>query len=183
MGKVSNKSSPIRTRGSKRRKKTEILTSLKDNQNNEQTENSDSDDDRDKKQCKKEFSKSDDDISATYNCDICHKEDPEKEKYRELDIKVITEFERSILRVKDSIEAKILCKRHYQNKIVNWLCRQTKCCNPLSLHKKSKATKRNASLTLARKCRNYEIVDVIPGQKMCWECEMKLKVSLEMGYF
>ena len=53
--------------------KTEILTSLKDNQNNEQTENSDSDDDRGKKQCKKEFSKSDDDISATYDCTNCHK--------------------------------------------------------------------------------------------------------------
>ena len=37
------------------------------------TENSDSDDDRGKKQCKKEFSKSDDDISATYDCTNCHK--------------------------------------------------------------------------------------------------------------
>ena len=65
MGKVSNKSSPVRTRGSKRKKKTEILIPLKDNLNNQLAKNNDSDDDRDKKQRKKsESSMSDDDISA-----------------------------------------------------------------------------------------------------------------------
>ena len=153
------------------------MITLKDNLNNQLAKNNDSDDDRDKKQRKKsESCMSDDETPASYNCDICHKEDKDKEKFMEFDIKKLTDFERSILQLKDSIEAKILCKTHYKNKITNWLCKQTKCCNPLSLHKKAKATKRNASLVLARKCRNYSIVNVIPGQKMCWDCEMKLKV-------
>ena len=92
-----------------------VITTLFESEKNNNVDDSDDNDER-RKKSKKDNKKDD----KTFNCDICHHEDPTVPKFLSSGVKFLEEDEQIILKFKNERNLKILCKKHYKNEITNW---------------------------------------------------------------
>lgn len=74
----------------------------------------------------------------------------------------------------------VICKYHFDNRLVNYQSKWTCCCNPVNLHPSS-IKKSLTAITLDFHVEVLSACNVIliPGQKLCRKCFSKLKSQIE----
>ena len=154
----------------KRSKPSMILTSLKDNMRRRNE-----DDDGDKRKRKKK----DESSPSVWSCDLCRYLDTSTQKFCEFEVKILNDKEMCIMKQKGYDNMKVLCNKHYDEKIRFWLKVQNRCIGAM-LFGKHEAQKNGKP----RSSRVNEVTEiladetakntghiVIPGQKICPQCQ------------
>ena len=156
-----------------------VITSLFDNEKNNNVDERDGEDEEKRKKSKKDKKKDD----KTYNCDICHLEDPTVPKFLSNDIRFLEEDEQIILKFKNERNMKILCKNHYRKEITFWKGNtksRAKCCNILGDHKKATTTLlKDVTVKQAEDAKMFLGKKLIPFQKICHACVKKIDSKIE----
>ena len=88
----------------------------------------------------------------------------------------LTEEEIEILEFRFGFSMKFLCQHHYYDQFSRYTGWHSKCSDPLKIHAKNvKANLREIKLEFAKKVKIYTESRVVPGQKICPNCEQKLR--------
>ena len=163
-------------------KKFKVLTSLHENEKRNFDNNNDSDEsDRDDRRRKTANEGEERNVQRTYNCDICHSDDPTLPAIGPDGIKFLSEDEQQILKFKNDLEVRILCLKHYQKEIRNWrVVRKRNCCNVLGKHKKAQKTNlRTISVKLAEEVQIFLGKKIIPCDSICQKCSKDLQLEID----
>ena len=166
----------------RRSKKFKVITSLHENEKrNFENNNNDSDEsDRDDRRRRKSNEGEETNVQKTYNCDICHSDDPTLPTIGPKGIKFLNEDEQKIIKFKKDLEVKILCLKHYKNEITNWRCKRFSCCNILGKHKKAQKTRlKEVSVKLAEEVQTYLGKKIIPFDNICTYCIGDLELEID----
>ena len=165
----------------RRSKKFKVITSLHENEKrNFENNNNDSDEsDRDDRRRRKSNEGEETNVQGTYNCDICHSDDPTLPTIGPKGIRFLNEDEQQIIKFKNDLEVKILCLKHYKNEITNWI-RRPSCCNVLGKHKKAKKIDlKKITVKLAEEVHIYLGKKIIPFDNICKYCLPELQLMIE----
>ena len=166
----------------RRSKKFKVITSLHDNEKRQfENNNNDSDEsDRDDRRRRKSNEGEETNVQGTYNCDICHSDDPTLPTIGPKEIILLDEDEQQILKFKKDLEVKILCLKHHQNEIKNWRIKRHSCCNVLGKHKKARKTDlKKITVKLAKEVHTYLGKKIIPFDSICTSCLPDLQLEID----
>ena len=157
-----------------------VITSLFENEKRRLNNHVDDSDDDVEKRKKSKKGKEDDSMEKTFNCHICHSEDPTLPKLSAQEIKFLEDNDQIMLKYKTGKDIKILCKNHYKDEVLNFM-RREKCCNILNRHK-GKARKtdlRKITVRQADDAMTYLGLKMIPFLHICKDCIPKLDMKIE----
>ena len=106
---------------------------------------------------------------SNFKCDLCGK-GPDSPRFKEGEVRELTETESSIVLYEREVQAWILCLRHYKSAVQRFLNRAENkvCCNIFAKHKSpSKTRLQEVSVLLAADTKEFTQKKIVPGQKIC----------------
>ena len=176
------------TSGVKRKRQgMRVLTNLQENMRNQRSKRPDygDDNDRDGNQDPERPSTSrklfKDEAPEIYNCDYCFKFEESQKKFKESEIRELSEAEKLMIECKLKATLNILCFNHYRKFVSAFKSHQQKCTNLFGDHSSPRKTKlKDVTFDLARQAREFTVLDLIPFQKICNACESKLISLIEV---
>ena len=87
----------------------------------------------------------------------------------------LTDEQIEILEFRFGFSLKLLCRHHYYDQFSRYKGWHKKCSDPMSTHAKNvRAGLREIQLDFAKKVKMYTESKIVPGQKICRNCALKL---------
>ena len=149
------------------------------NGNSKKDGDNDGDDDDQNKNKKR---KKNDESPSNFCCDICGR-GANCPRYKECEVRVLTDMESGIILYSRNCGAKILCFKHYKSCIQSFLSKHKDCCNLFRKHKKPvRSYLTEVSIQLAKDTSNFTTYNIVPSTKICTRvCLPLLEGAIDAG--
>ena len=136
------------------------------------------DDDHDKNKKRKK----NDESPSNFCCDICGRS-ADCPRYKECEVRVLTDMESEIILYSRNRAAKILCSKHYKSCIQSFLSKHKDCCNLFRKHKKPvRSYLTEVSIQLAKDTSDFTTYNIVPSTKICTRvCLPLLEGAIDAG--
>ena len=95
---------------------------------------------------------------------------------------VLTEEESETMEFRFGFSMKNLCKHHYLDQFSRYNGWQRYCSDPMLRHNKNvKTNLRDINLVFAKRVKMFTESRIVPGQKLCSNCEKALSAEIRIG--